>query len=120
MAKGKKYGQNMVRAIPEPVDGPLITGQWFAPGPNAWCNLAINGEGVASVPVEGVQVQALTALDTGLIRIVQVGKDPITQGYPVRQYVEESFHIDDLNKIIVFVPAAGDGVAYIAIGKAVD
>jgi hypothetical protein len=122
MAKGKKFGRELVRSVPEPLDGAIITNQWLSPGVNVYRNLA-TCEGAVSVPIEGVMVKALTVLATGLVFIVQAGKNALAappQAYPLGQNETISIHTDDLNKVIVFVPAVGDGVAYIAIGKAVD
>lgn len=112
MANGKKYGRELVRAVSESLDGQLISDTVVTDGDNQWLTLVS-----ASRFVEGVVIKALKD-NTGDVYVT--GIEGNQDGFPLDASESVSFAIDDLFKVKVWVPTAGDGVAWLAIEVARD
>lgn len=109
MSEGSKYGREIVATIGEPESGRLLTGQQTSTGPNQYIGLGTSG-----AKVEAVAVKALAG-NAGTVYITQLGGVGLTGGYPLAKSEAVSLAIDSLSDIAVYVPTAGDGIAYIAI-----
>lgn len=117
-----KFGREPVRAISDPHAGDILTNQITADGVNQyWCatnQQVVPGVALTSQFIEGVAIKALAG-NTGSVYLVQIGMDGLTEGFPLAASEAINLAIDNLNKIVVFIPANGDGFAYTAIAKAV-
>lgn len=118
---GKKFAMNAVRAVPESLDGKILTDYITAPNDNYQVNLAAGSTpSLESQRIEGVVVKALPAAQSpGVIGILQEGKNA-ARYFPLEENATISIATDNLNKVIVLITAAGDSVAYCAIAEAVD
>jgi hypothetical protein len=110
MGNGKKYGHVMTIAVPEPLDGQLISDTVASDGPNQWLPLS-----ATSRRIEGVVVKALAA-NTGTVYIT--GAEGNQDGFPLAKGETVSVATDDLTKVKVWAPTSGDGVAFLAIEQA--
>jgi hypothetical protein len=110
-----EFGREIVRAIAEPQAGGIVSGIILATGPNAWITLA---DEKGSTPIAGVVVKALddtvTHENTSTVYIVEQGEE-YTDGYPLTKGQTVSLAVDNLDKVKVYVPTSGDGVAFVGI-----
>ena len=104
-----KFGRELVRSVPDPLWGKILTGQVTASGDNEYHQLSAD-----SVLVEGVAIKALPG-NSGIVYIVEHGEDGLTDGYPLSAGDSVAIAINNLNKIHLFMAVSGDGVAYLAI-----
>ena len=108
----KKLGVNPVRSIPEPLDGVLLSDQYVSVGPNVWAGPG--GITPTNRAIEGIVIKALAA-NTGTIYVTEQGKSGTAHGFPLAASESVSIGTDNLNKVHIWIPATGDGFAYLAI-----
>lgn len=110
--RGQKFGREPVRAISDPHMGRILTDQITSDGDNQFRNLSDT-----SVRIEGVAVRMLAG-NAGTVYIVQEGNDGLAGSYPLDSTSPAvAIATDDLSKVHIFIPANGDGVAYLAIAQ---
>ena len=109
------YGRELVRAQSSPHPGQVITGVITSNGPNQYHFLVS-----ASTPIKGVSVCMLAenaGTGASAVRVIQA-TDPSTQG--ARLWTGRpalNLEVDDLRRVRIFIPTAGDGVDFIAIAQ---
>lgn len=105
--KGNKYGREPVRAVSDPLQGELLNGQVRSTGVNQWLGLSATGQ-----LIEGVAVKALST-NTGSVFVC--GRGQGQAGFELAASESVALAIDDLVKVVIFAPANGDGVCWLAI-----
>lgn len=106
-------GRNPIRAIPDALDGVLLSGQHISAAGGEWLSPS-GGVTPTDKEIEGIIVKALAA-NTGTIYITEVGKPGATQGFPLAKSESVSIGTDNFDKVRVWIATAGDGFAYLAI-----
>lgn len=114
MREGKKTAANLVRSVPEPLDGPVLVGVVTAAEAAYQTNLVGNGALPARDPeplIEGVAVWPHPD-NTGYVYLMEVGGEVANAALfnSLR-----SFHVDRLSDILLYIPTVGDIVYYAAI-----
>lgn len=121
MAKGKKFGRELVRSVPDALDGKVITGLITATSNNFQSHL--NGAGAAPVRnpepyIEGVVVKAAAA-NTGTVYILEAGGE-IANGYPLAAGQTLAIHINQLSKVHICIAVSGEKANYVAIAESTE
>lgn len=111
-----EFGTEQVRANIEPEKGNLLAGQTAVTGNNEWTRFTDT-----ATPIEGVVVKALAG-NGGVVQVAgpagAPGIPPLA--FPLAAGETVSISIDDLSKVYLFIAAAGDLVAYLAMSHTGD
>ncbi|MGQ9677109.1 MAG: hypothetical protein ACUVX1_15720 [Chloroflexota bacterium] len=107
-----KSNRELVRVISDPHKGRLY-GRWaVSAGANEWLTLTEE-----SYPIEGVVLKALAG-NAGTIYVTGIAANQ--NGFPLAAGEAVSIATDNLLKVKVWVPTAGDGAGWLVFEQARD